>query len=359
MTAAAQGITVSPKQLKQLLVACIRAKEPVLIKGSPGIGKTDIGAEAAAEADIKPENFIVSHPIVEDPTDSKGLPWKAAENNHAEFLPYGDLMRLIHATEPTVNFIDDFGQASEAVQKSKMQQVLARQIGSHKISPHVVFIAATNRRGDRAGVSGILEPVKSRFTIVELKPTLEDYIEWGVANHVPASVLGFLKNRPELLCKFEPTADITNGPNPRNWTALGRLQMMLQNADSNLRMAAFAGRIGDADAASYAGFLEMLEKAPDPDAILADPKNAPLPSVEDPGIAYAVALAVAYRADVKNFGAIVTYAKRMFEGELAEFSAVLLRDSQRTIGEEKIVSLPAFVKLAKEPMAAALFASVR
>ncbi len=73
------------------------------------------------------------------------------------------------ATKLTACFIDDLGQATPAVQAAAMQLILARTLNGHRVSDHVVFIAATNRRTDRAGVSGILEPVKSRFaTLVEL-----------------------------------------------------------------------------------------------------------------------------------------------------------------------------------------------
>lgn len=356
MTAAVQGITVSPKQLVQLLVACFGMREPVLIKGAPGIGKSDCVAEAAKLAGM---DILISHPVTADPTDAKGLPWKRDGLDEATFLPFGDLAIAMKATTPLVWFLDDLGQASPAVQASFMQLVLARRVNGHKLPDCVTFAAATNRRGDRAGVSGILEPVKGRFTIVELHPNLDSFVEWAVGNSVPASVIGFLRNRPELLIKFEPTADITNGPNPRNWAALGRLQDTLPQ-DANIRMAGFSGRIGDADAASYVGFLEILEKAPDPDYILMDPDKAKLPSAENPGIAYAVALALAYRAEAKTLGSIIIYARRMYnEGGLAEFSALLLRDSVRTIGEDKIVKMPPFMKLAGEPMAKDLFAAIQ
>ena len=69
------------------------------------------------------------------------------------------------------SFLDDLGQAPMSVQAAAMQLILARRINGFKISDKVIFMAATNRREDKAGVTGILEPVKSRFAwIVELVP---------------------------------------------------------------------------------------------------------------------------------------------------------------------------------------------
>ena len=80
-------ITVTPKQLSTLLAAAIPAREPILVVGSPGIGKSAIVEEAAqaAQADL-----ILSHPVTADPTDAKGLPWKVDGRDAATFLPYGE-----------------------------------------------------------------------------------------------------------------------------------------------------------------------------------------------------------------------------------------------------------------------------
>ncbi len=340
------SMTVSPKQLRSLAAACFAAREPILIKGAPGVGKTDILGLAAADAE---HDIILSHPVTSDPTDAKGLPWKG-EGDEATFLPFGDLAQAIRATKPTVWFLDDLGQASAAVQASYMQLVLARRVNGHRLPDCVTFAAATNRRADRAGVQGILEPVKSRFTIFELETTLDDWREWALEHDMPASLIGFLSARPELLSKFEATQDITNSPCPRNWAGVGRLQATVPDA---VRLQAFAGRVGEADAVSYMGFLEMLEKAPDPDAILMDPDGARLPDLEEPGIAYAVALALSYRATAKNFGSIAIYAKRMYEASMPEFSTLMLRDSVRR--DQAITSTKVFQALAGSQMAKSIF----
>src|SRR5271156_3640100 len=149
---------VKPSQLLTLLSHTIPARMAGLICSGPGTGKSSIGEQACGEADA---DCIVMHPVVSDPTDFKGMPWVG--DGGATFLPFGDLQKLVNATKLTACFIDDLGQATPAVQAAAMQLILARTINGHRVSGQVVFIAATNRRTDRAGVSGILEPVKSRF----------------------------------------------------------------------------------------------------------------------------------------------------------------------------------------------------
>jgi len=97
-----------------------------------------------------------------------------------------------------------------------MQLILARRINGYKVSDQVTFLAATNRKQDKAGVSGILEPVKSRFvSIVELEPDLEDWAAWAASNSLPAELIAFVRFRPNLLNDFTPSVDITK-PRPRS-----------------------------------------------------------------------------------------------------------------------------------------------
>jgi len=44
------AVTVRPRQLADILAVTINAREPVLIKGSPGVGKSDIVSEATRAA---------------------------------------------------------------------------------------------------------------------------------------------------------------------------------------------------------------------------------------------------------------------------------------------------------------------
>jgi len=93
------------------MTSLVHTKLPILIKGAPGVGKTDIIKEACDKSN---NHLIISHPVVSDPVDYKGFPYVI--DNEAHFLPFEDLNQLIQAAAPTVYFMDDLGQAPAAVQ---------------------------------------------------------------------------------------------------------------------------------------------------------------------------------------------------------------------------------------------------
>jgi len=324
-------------QLTSFLAAAIPARLPVLITGAPGVGKSQIVEQAAASAGA---DLILSHPAVADPTDAKGLPWVAKDGESATFLPFGELARAIRAERPTVWFLDDLGQAPAAVQASFMQLLLARRVNGHALPEHVSFVAATNRRTDRAGVSGILEPVKSRFAaIVELEPHIDDWCVWALAHDLPAEVIAFLRFRPDLLCAFAPSADLTNCPLPRTWAHAAKLLAL--GLSGPVQHMALAGAVGEGAAVEFGAFLRLWAELPNIDAILIDPDAQPLPT--QPATLYAVVTALGTKAAAKTFPRIARYAERLTEAEHGEFAALLLRDCLRK--DKAILQTKAFVSL--------------
>lgn len=311
------SLTVKPSQLQDILVKTIPARLPVMISGAPGIGKTDIVHAAAAASNAQ---CIVMHPVVSDPTDFKGMPW--ITNGHAEFVAFGELQKLIDASEPTVCFMDDLGQASNAVQAAAMQLVLAREINGKRISDAVTFIAATNRRSDRAGVSGILEPLKSRFcTIVELAPDLKEWITWAIVAGIAPQVIAYLRLRPHHLHDFKPTSDLVNSPSPRTWAQLAKLVAL--DLPKSIKLQSYAGAVGEPMAVEFASFENVWQQMVSPDVVLSNPKNAPIPS--EPSALYALSTALAMRVSKDSMQRYVTYIDRLIADGKAEFAAVSMQ----------------------------------
>jgi len=306
---------MKPSELSAFLSTTLNAQLPILIKGAPGIGKTDIVKQACTASN---NNLIISHPVVSDPTDFKGFPYVI--NGEAHFLPFGELNQLIQADVPTVFFLDDLGQAPAAVQAAAMQLILGRHINGHRVSDNVTFLAATNRKTDRAGVSGILEPVKSRFaSIVELEPNVNDWVKWAIKSRLPPELIAFIRFRPNLLHDFKPSTDLDNSPSPR--TVHNVAKLMQACLPQELQYEAFTGAAGEGFAIELVSFLRIFQNLPDPDSILVDPDRADVP--EDPATLFALSGALAKKADKTTMGSIVRYASRL----PVEFSVLLVTDS--------------------------------
>lgn len=190
-----------------------------------------------------------------------------------------------------------------------MQLVLARRINGHMVSEYVTFVAATNRREDKAHVQGLLEPVKSRFTLINLEVKNDDWLHWADRNGMPAELTSFIRWRPELLFKYAPSKDMTQTPCPRTVAKIGRYQNNgLSQADE---FEVFTGVAGAAFAQEYCAFLKLFRNLPDIEDIIARPDKAPDPKAMDTGTLYALTGALGARMDEKSFANIMKYVDRM------------------------------------------------
>jgi hypothetical protein len=327
---------MKPSQLKDFLVFATKNRFPVLIKGKPGIGKSDIVEQATQETSSE---MVISHPVVSDPTDYKGLPFADAASQEAHFLPYGDLNKLIKATKPLTYFIDDIGQAPASVQAAVMQLLLARRINGHKVSEFVTFVAATNRREDRAGVTGILAPVKSRFmSIVELEVNTDDWVQWALQNNMPIELIAFMRFRPDLLDTDTQTKDIENTPSPRTVASVGKWQK--QGLASALEFEVIKGAAGEAFATEYCAFLRIYRNLPSIDEMILNPMGAPVPT--DPATLYAITGLIAGKANDNNVGPLLQYAGRL----PGEINVAAVKDM--TIRKRELMNTAAYVKWASD-----------
>tara|TARA_R100001530_G_scaffold87718_1_gene61103 strand:+ start:1510 stop:2505 length:996 start_codon:yes stop_codon:yes gene_type:complete len=302
------------KQLEEFLTNMITAKLPVLVKGKPGGGKTSIIKLVGKKLKQK---VRIKHPVVDEPIDYKGMP--SIQGDVAKFLPFGDLNELITTKEDLIVFFDDLGQASPAVQAALMQLFLERRINGHMISPTVTFVAATNRQQDRAGVSGMLEPVKSRFvTIVELETKLDDWMEWAIQNNLSPMLRSFFNFRPNLLHDFKPTGDLVNSPAPR--TAHNIDKMMKAGIPEAVFYEVIAGAAGEGFAAEFSAYVKFHNELPDIKQILTDPMEATVP--ENIGVQYALCGKLVEEATKANVANIIKYVGRLSK----EFEIFLTRD---------------------------------
>ena len=313
-----------PKHVEELLGIALDLRFPVMLVGPPGSGKTDMvhGVKIKKNADL-----IMSHPVVDDPTDYKGLPF--ASSGEANFLPFGNLRDAINAKKPTFYFMDDLGQAPAAVQAAAMQLILSRRINGHKVSDFVVFIAATNRKEDKAGVAGILEPVKSRYkSIVDVEIHTDDWITWALGNNMPTELIAFIRYRENFLTDFKPTKDIKNNPCPRTIAAVGEWQNA--NIPNHLMHEVFKGAAGEAFATEYKSFLDVWKQLPNIDKIFMAPDTEKVP--DKPDVLYATIGAIASRVNDINANNAFRYIKRLPEEvQVACVTDMLLREKNLTM----------------------------
>lgn len=127
------------------------------------------------------------------------------------------------------------------------------------------------------------------------------------------------------LGEWTPSEGLENNPTPRGVVRMGRNIRMGLDAPVDVEAA-----VGPAMSTSWLAFRELVDKMPDIDAILADPRRGEIPA--DPGIQYALthALFNRIRKDTTQVSAVAAYlshfSKNGTTGTEKLLTSVFLRD---------------------------------
>jgi hypothetical protein len=309
---------MKPSVAAQIIEKMALNYKPVLLVGMPGIGKTSIIEQVAEKTE---SDLMVSHPVVNDPTDAKGFP--CVIDNVAQFLPFGDLDYAInYKGKRLIWLLDDLGQARPATQAGYMQLILTGRINGQKLPASVVFAAATNRREDRAGVSGILEPVKSRFhMIIEIDPDVESFITWGLmTRRIRKEVIACLRLFPELLVS-PPSREIKPSANPRVWEFAS--QILDSDFPPALMFDSLTSCLGEEAGSQLHGMITTFKNLPSVSNILRNPGSVEFPREPSSLFALCTVLSKFLEKKPEKVDPVFKFAGRL----PGDFSVCLIKDS--------------------------------
>jgi len=297
--------TLTPSQLRPVLVAFIKARIPLLIEGSPGIGKTAVIHQVCAEelGGIECRGWMRGSQL--DPVDLRGLPILPKNGHDTVSWAVPDFFPTDPDSEGVL-FWDEIGQSSPSVQAAMMQWILENRSGSRQLPPGWAQVAATNLETDRSGVQKMLAALSLRFTRIRMIPDVNDWCKRMLAeDRVLPELIAFIRFRPELLHAFDPKA--ASSPNPRSWERVSKIIDMQFPPETE--MATIAGTVGEGAAIECIAFLKIWRSLPSIDKILMDPLNADIPA--EPSARFAVCGALARRATTRNFQAVMDYTERL------------------------------------------------
>lgn len=306
----------------------------VLLVGPPGTAKT---ARLHADATALGRRLIVMRASLSERIDFGGclVPDQAAGITRA--LPLELLKDLQTTTIPTLLLLDDLGQAPIDVQAALM-----RLFDAGELSDQVLICGATNRPGDKAGVTALCEPLRSRFDLAFCIPTpgaaettdgglflstwaeeLDAWTEWAASAGASPEVIAWHRaTSGRTLHAWKPCADPSiRMPDYRSWqTVIGLWNDGLRDLHS------VGAAIGKPAAAEFLAFAQLAAQLPTPDQVWMDPQGAPVPT--EAQALYLIATMLGQAAQAQHMRAVTIYLSRLPR----VFGALLARDAHRRLG---------------------------
>ena len=191
------------------LVAAV--KKPILLRGRHGIGKSCVVYQTGA---------VMGLPVVERRAsqmtegDLVGLP--VIKGDTTTFNPPDWFKQA--CDEPVLLFLDEVDRATVEVRQGIFELTDSRKLNGHTLHPDTLVFAAVNggEHGEQYQV-GEMDPAElDRWTVFDVEPTCEDWLDWAKEN-VDEIVWDFInQNRGHLehTGDFEPNKVY---PSRRSW----------------------------------------------------------------------------------------------------------------------------------------------
>ncbi|MDB5311452.1 MAG: hypothetical protein JWO38_5654 [Gemmataceae bacterium] len=250
--------TVTLSQAKEL-IRCLAHEQSLLLLSPPGVGKSDVVRQAAAEAELECKSLLGTQIA---PEDVSGVPRIVGERS--VFCP----PRVLLPENPKTFclFLDELPACSPDVQKAFYSLLLERRIGEYLLPPGTWVVAAGNRAEDRALVRTISSALVNRVLVLNVRIDAAEWLTWARANGVRPDVTAFVENNPDALLRPVPDKAVPFST-PRAWASLSRALDLVggrgQLTEPFVRALA-VGRVSEEDArrfvAAWAGLPSGLPR---------------------------------------------------------------------------------------------------
>jgi len=208
------------KTFRSVAPFVIDVRKPILIRGRHGVGKSEVVYQLAADLGL---------PVVERRAsqmtegDLLGMPSpEAVEVNGqqgSKFNPFEWFLRA--CTEPVCLFLDEVDRATTEVRQGIFELTDSRKIAGWVLHPDTIVLSAVNG-GEHASQYQVneMDPAElDRYTVFDIEPTVEDWLDWG-GDNVNSILWDFInQNRQHLehTDDYEPNKVY---PSRRSWKRL-------------------------------------------------------------------------------------------------------------------------------------------
>ncbi|ADE81663.1 ATPase AAA [Xylanibacter ruminicola] len=193
------SVMINISELKQTL-ELTPSTQNIMLVGKHGIGKSEILTSYFNSKGMKVVTLFLGQ--MADPGDIIGIPSKVEQidangkaTSRTDFTPP---YWFPQDGKPIVLFLDELNRARPEILQTVMDLTLNRKLAGKALPKGSYVISAVND-GDEYLLTDLDPALVSRFNIYEFKPTVEEWLNWAVSEHLDDRVVDFIQDNPTWL----------------------------------------------------------------------------------------------------------------------------------------------------------------
>jgi hypothetical protein len=233
------------------LISALAHEQSILLLSPPGLGKSQIVQQAAAEAGLACRSLLGTQIA---PEDVSGIPRIVGERS--VFCPPRIL--LPEKAEPFCLFLDELPACTPDVQKAFYSLLLERRLGEHALPHGTWVVSAGNRVEDRALVRALSSALVNRVFVLQVRVSVKEWLVWARSAGIHDDIIAFITFMPDALMRPVPLEPVPFS-SPRAWESLSGGLRLCERAGicgTEQRRALAFGRVSAVDAAVFCAMAE-------------------------------------------------------------------------------------------------------
>ena len=240
-----------------------------MVIGAPGLGKTAIMSQIAAEMGIGYEAYTITHhtrqsaiglPMI-DHEDFGGRGYPVTKYTMSEIIAsvYEAIEEQGH--REGILFIDEINCVSETLAPAMLDLLQNKKFGPHRIPEGWVLVAAGNPPEFNSSAREFDIATLDRIRVLEVEPDTDIWLRYAMSAGIHDAITYYLQVKPQNLLRIERTVEGPRFVTPRGWedlsTVLKEYDSIGITADVNL----VSQYIRDPDmAAEFKRYLDFHRK---------------------------------------------------------------------------------------------------
>ena len=212
-------------------------QRPILLMGPPGIGKTAIMEQAAAECGIALVSYTITHHTRQS---AIGLPfltqrtYGGTEHTITEYTMSEIIASVYDKMEETglregILFIDEINCVSETLAPTMLQFLQRKTFGSHAVPEGWVIVAAGNPPEYNKSVRDFDVVTLDRLKRIDVEENYEVWKKYAYRNRIHPAILSYLDIKKQHFYTFETTVDGQSFVTARGWEDLSQFLLACES----------------------------------------------------------------------------------------------------------------------------------